>query len=444
MSTASTQNKRKPYLTSLRRQVLLKPSLLQPRLNKYIPHDPTPKQAAFTLLPHLEAMFGGAAYGGKSDGLLIAALQYVDLQGYNALILRRTFRQLALPEAIMTRSHEWLSRTDAHWSGEKKMWSFPSGSTLTFGHMEHEAVKYDYQGGAFHMVGFDEMTQFTETMYLYLFSRLRRLKKFDLPIRMRGASNPGGIGHEWVKSRFIISKYRDRIFIPATLADNPFVNQEEYRRTLANLDPVTRRQLEDGDWDVLPEGKKFKRDWFQVVRDYPRDCRLVRYWDIAATEPKPGTDPDYTVGSLMGESHGIYYLIDVLRTRRSPGNVENLIKQTAIIDGIAPSVWMEQEPGASGKSMIDYYQREVLKGYDFRGDKVTGSKEVRANPMSAAAEAGNLKLLEGEWNNDWLRELCAFPTDGVHDDQVDSASGAHNKLSFAGKVSYKKGTREAA
>jgi len=310
--------------------------------------------------------------------------------------------------------------------------------------MAHEDDKYDYQGGAFHHVGFDELTQFTETMYLYLFSRQRRLTEFPVPTRMRGGSNPGGIGHEWVKTRFITSREPGVIFIPALLGENPHINQEEYRRNLAKLDPVTRRQLEHGDWDALPEGKKFKRDWFEILDDYPRDCKIVRYWDMAATEPKPGIDPDYTVGTFMVESHGIFYIVDVLRDRLSPGRVENLVKQTAIIDSVAVPVWMEQEPGASGKSMIDHYQREVLKGYAFRGDKVTGSKEIRANPLSSSAEAGNVKLIKGRWNSPWLNEVCAFYTEGVHDDQVDSASGAHNRLSFTGKVSYKRGTRGAA
>lgn len=84
---------------------------------------------------------------------------------------------------------------------------------------------------------------------------------------------------------------------------------------------------------------------------------------------------------------------------------------------------MEQEPGSGGVNTIDHYRREVLSGYDFRADKVTGSKMERARPLSAAAEAGNVQLVHGAWNEGFLDELCAFP-EGGHDDQVDATAGA--------------------
>ena len=102
-------------------------------LGQYIPHTPQPKQQTFLGLDCREALFGGAAGGGKSDALLMAALQYVHLKDYHALLLRKTYQELALPGAIMSRSHEWLDHTDAHWSGDNKRWTFPSGATLSFG-----------------------------------------------------------------------------------------------------------------------------------------------------------------------------------------------------------------------------------------------------------------------------------------------------------------------
>ena len=214
----------------------------------------------------------------------MAALQYVDVPGYAAILFRRTFTDLMLPDAIMDRSQQWLLGTKAHWSQQNKQWTFPSGATLTFAYLDTERDKYRYQSAQFQFIGFDELTQFPETQYLYLFSRLRRLDQHQVPLRMRAASNPGGIGHEWVKQRFIIEgRTQGRVFIAASLSDNPSLDQEEYRQSLAELDPHTRAQLLEGDWDSIA-GNLFRREWFEIVDAAPADCRWVRYWDRAATE----------------------------------------------------------------------------------------------------------------------------------------------------------------
>jgi len=146
-----------------------------PRSNRYIPHEPTPKQAAFLLMPQREVIYGGAAGGGKTDALLMAALQYADVPGYSALLLRRTFKQLNLAKSLIPRSHEWLARTDAKWHAADMRWSFPSGAVLDFGHCQHEHDKHNYQGGEYHFIGFDELTGFSLGQFSFLTSRLRRL-----------------------------------------------------------------------------------------------------------------------------------------------------------------------------------------------------------------------------------------------------------------------------
>ena len=116
---------------------LFDPTLLEPRLNTFIPHMPTPRQAAFLLLECREAFYGGAGGGGKSDALLMAALQYADIPGYSALIIRRNFAELALPNALIDRAHTWLrGRPDGRWNEQRKQWKFSSGATLTFGYLE--------------------------------------------------------------------------------------------------------------------------------------------------------------------------------------------------------------------------------------------------------------------------------------------------------------------
>ena len=396
------------------------------RLTRWIPHYPHPPQEAFLWLDGREALYGGAAGGGKSDALLMAALQYVDLPGYSALILRRTYPDLALPGAIMDRSKEWLSQTDARWNDNDRRWTFPSGATLTFGFLEIEKHKYRYQGAEFHFIGFDELTQFGEGQYRYLLSRLRRLEGSQIPIRMRAASNPGGIGHEWVRERFLTNP-QGRVFVPAKVTDNPSLDVEQYVSTLQDLDHHTRRQLLEGDWDARPPGDLFRRDWFDVVDEIPDDCRWIRFWDLAATEPSDANpDPDWTVGLRLGlHPNGTMYVEHVERLRAMPKGVSEARRAMADRDGQATHIYVEQEPGSSGKTVV----HEWVTGLADRtvyGYRNTGSKWDRATVVSSKAEHGLIRLKRGAWNTAFLDELEAFTQtdDHPHDDQVDALSGA--------------------
>jgi predicted phage terminase large subunit-like protein len=369
--------------------------------------------------------------GGKSDAILMAALMYVEEPNYAALILRRTYKDLSLPGALMDRAFEWLKPTDAHWNDVKKTWTFPSGATLTFGYLQHSNDIYNYQGSEFQFAAFDELTQFYQYQYEYIWSRLRKLKGSQIPIRMRAGSNPGGVGHQWVKDWFITG---DKPFIPASYKDNPFLNQDEYEKSLDKLDWITRQQLKLGDWDVNPEGGLFKRKWFtdedHLIETYPTNIiQKCRAWDLAATIAKKGTDPDYTVGLLLGKDRdNNAYVLDVRRLRGSPQTVENEVLTCAKLDGRTTLIRMEQEGGASGKIVIDDYARK-LAGYQFSGERAVKSKEERAKPVSSHAENGLFyTLINNIWNNDFLDELEAFQTEGIHDDQVDALSLAFNEL----------------
>jgi len=237
------------------------------RASPYWPTYPlsVPQGAFHSLAWVLEMLYGGAAGGGKTDALLEAATQFCDIPGYKAILFRKTFTQLAQADGLIDRSHEWLAGR-AKWNEQKHRWTFPSGALLEFGHLQYEKDRFNYQGSAFDFIGFDELTHFTETEYRYLFSRLRRHPDSRIPPRVRGASNPGGVGHRWVKRRFIErlpdpedpedtpEKCAARIFIPAKLRDNPGIDYQAYVEALNQLDPQERAQLLDGDWDARPPG----------------------------------------------------------------------------------------------------------------------------------------------------------------------------------------------
>ena len=319
----------------------------------------------------------------------MGALQLVEQPRYSALLLRRTFRQLNQSNSIMNRARQWLANTDAVWNNADKRFTFPSGATITFGNLDSEDDVYQYDSSEFQYIGFDELTSFRERQYTYLFSRLRTTRDNPVPLRMRSASNPGNRGHDWVKTRFMIGQpsellqrdFPERFFLPARIQDNPHIRSEEYLASLANLDAVRRRQLLEGDWEITPSGNLFRREWFAIVDDWPRDVfGVVRAWDDAATRD----GGDWSVGVLMAMARsGIFYVIDVVRLQGSPLEVEH----------------------------------------------PTGDKYTRALPMSSAAQAGNIKLVRGKWNKDFVDELeQAGPDEKLydHDDQWDAASSAFN------------------
>lgn len=419
---------------------------LAPRLNEFIPHSAEfllerhPKQALFIgplVTPIREAFYGGAAGGGKSEALLMAALQFADVPGYAAVIVRETYPMLSLEGGLIERSHQWLGRTDATWNQGLHRWSFPSGASLTFKHLTDSRAIRDYQGGEYQFIGVDEVTDFAEDQYRLLFSRLRAKRSIGVPLRVRCASNPTGPGKEWVHQRFVVAgSEAGRVFIPSRLEDNPELDIAEYERSLHELGSVEYERLRLGNWDAKDEGHMFKRAWFEIVSpaDVPSDVNHVRYWDLAATETPEGRkakkqgDPDWTVGLLLARSTaGIYYVDHVERFRRSPHVVEQRVRETAEEDTIAVPIRMEQEGGASGPTTVSHYRRNILDGFDFKGVRVHRKKEIRAAPVAARSEAGEVKLVRGPWIEAFLDEISVFP-DGLHDDQVDALSGAFTFL----------------
>lgn len=435
-----------------------------------------------------EALYGGAAGGGKTDALLVCPTRWMVNPQFRALILRRTLPELK--KSVFDRAAELYRGFDpgADFNKNDNEWQFSTGAKLYFGHAQYESDIEQYQGAAFQFVGFEELCHFTLKQYLYLFTRAR--SAHGLPVRVRATANPGGEGHEWVFARWapwldrrpeykgpraasgevlwflagrtpeeperfiaggreeamaLITAWevlsdeekaatprpRSRTFIAAKLSDNPALmrNDPGYADRIRMQDAVTRRQLLEGDWLAKPAaGAYFKRAWFKLIDAAPRQTvARVRRWDLAATAPNEGADPDWTVGVRMARLHdGSFVVEDVIRLQATPGEVEQTILNTAKLDGKDVDVELPQDPGQAGKYQAAAYAR-LLAGYAFHSAPETGDKVTRAKPYSAQVEAGNVALVKAPWTEAFIQEHEAFPEEG-HDDQVDAGSGALARL----------------
>ena len=218
-----------------------------------------------------EALYGGAAGGGKSEALVQEALRQVEIPHYKGLIIRKTYPQLG---ELIDKSLNYYPRAfpRAKYNDSKHCWTFPSGAKIVFGAMQYTKDRTKYQGQAYDFVAFDELTHFTWDEYSYLFSR-NRPNGPGTRCYIRATANPGGVGHGWVKERFITAakpmstlwenvkvrfpdgheekKNRSRIFVPSSVFDNQELlrNDPDYISRLAMMAEAERNALLYGDWD---------------------------------------------------------------------------------------------------------------------------------------------------------------------------------------------------
>lgn len=235
--------------------------------------QPQPRQTVFMQRPEYEALYGGAAGGGKSDAVIIEALRQVHIPHYKALILRKTFPQLS---ELIDKSLNYYPRAfpKARYNNSNHTWTFPSGAKIIFGSMQYTKDRLKYQGKAYDFIAFDELTHFTYEEYSYLFSR-NRPNGPGTRVYIRATANPGGVGHGWVKERFITAappmqpitedvtwtdpkgnqhtKTQTRIFVPSSVFDNEALlqNDSDYVLRLASLPEAERKALLYGDWDTF-------------------------------------------------------------------------------------------------------------------------------------------------------------------------------------------------
>lgn len=417
-------------------------------------------------------IYGGAAGGGKSWALLMECLRHRKVPGFSAVIFRRNSTQVRNPGGLWDTSCELFPHADGVPKESTLEWDFYGKGKVKFAHLEHEKTRFDWQGSQVVLFGFDELTHFSWAQFVYMLSRNR--STCGIKPYIRATTNPDP--DSWVR-RFIswwideVSGYaipsrngkvrwffiqndqtiwgssREELlekdphclpksvsFIASTVHDNKILLEKDpgYLANLKALPRFEREQLLMGNWNVRPTaGMFFQRSFFETVKAVPKGgTKVVRYWDRAATKKTENNDPDYTVGlRLEKDKNNILYVTDMVRIQQSPLGVQSAIKNTASQDGISVRIGVEQDPGQAGVSEADYLVR-MLQGYNVKTFKATQDKVTRALPVSSQAEAGNIKLLQAPWNEDFLRELENFP-EGGHDDIVDALSGAFLMLTDA-------------
>lgn len=208
-----------------------------------------------------------------------------------------------------------------------------------------------------------------------------------------------------------------------TSFDNPHISKVALSEIAQDMTQTAYRQ------EILAEsveetGGIFSRNMFDILKNKIslENNTRVRHWDLASTVGAG----DYTVGLLLSQYEDGFCIEDIKRGQWSPFEVERLISETAEQDGNETMVSLPQDPGQAGKSQAQHLIRR-LSGYSVHARPETGSKQVRSMPVAAQAEAGNISLAPGEWNEAFLAEVELFPI-GFHDDQVDALSGAFEDI----------------
>jgi len=440
-------------------------NIIEKELNEIKPQKGA--QEAFLISKADIVCYGGAAGGGKTFALLLECLRNIHIKGFTGVVFRKNSTQVRNPGGLWDSSYPLFMSVGGEPKQSVLEWNFPN-SKIKFSHLDTDKDKYSHQGAEYCSVFFDELCHFTYSQFVYMLSRNRStcgvkpyvratcnpdsdswVRKFidwwineetGYPIPERSGVVRYFITVEndiiWDESeekliqRFPKSRPKSFTFINSTIYDNQILLEQnpEYLANLQALPKFEREQLLHGNWNIqASSGMFFKKLYFEVVKATPKNTTKIRYWDRASTKDNGQNDPDWTVGlRLEKDQNNILYVSDIVRLRGSPLEVQQTIKNIASQDGYNVRIGIEQDAGQAGVSEADYLVRQ-LSGYIVTVNRVSKDKITRALPVSSQCEAGNVKVLEGKWNDDFFKELENFP-EGSHDDQVDCLSGAFNLL----------------
>lgn len=426
-------------------------------------------------------IYGGAAGGGKTYGLLLDALRHKNRPGFGEVIFRKNSIQIYNEGGLLDESLRMYSGIKGAElkRSPRPQWIFNGKGKVSFAHIDGDDDLKKFQGSQMAAIGFDELTHFTESQFFYMLSRNRTT--CGIKPYVRATCNPDA--DSWVakfiewwidpdtgypikersgKIRWMIRRnetlyWADTIeelwerfelktqeekqepksvtFIMSTLYDNQILMKQDpsYISNLKALSVVERERLLYGNWKIKPAaGLYFKRSQIgQMLTMIPNDVvRWVRAWDLAATAEGEGGEPAYTAGVLMGKrKNGRYIVADVINVRQTAADVRKTIKFTAMSD-IAKykrvKIRLPQDPGQAGKDQAQSYIK-YLAGFDVTAIPESGSKEVRAEPMAAQWQAGNFDVLIADWNEAYFNQLESFPMSKFKD-MVDAGSSAFSQL----------------
>ena len=453
---------------------------MNPRV-RVIKPQPGP-QEAFMSTPADIAIYGGGAGGGKTWALLLEALRHHTNPEFGAVFFRRTSPQIRNEGGLWDESMKLYFPAGGRPVATTLDWTFPSGARISFRQLEYEKTKEEWQGSQICLECFDEITHFTSSQFWYLLTRNRSLcgvkpyvratcnpdpdswvaeliewwidqeTGFPIPERagvlryfvrigetLKWADNPDDL-----QGYTMINEEGDEVpippksltFIPALVTDNKILMKGDpsYVSSLMAQGTVDRERLMKGNWKIRSSEGLFQRNWFKIIDedDLPVLKRRVRGWDLAATEENSPTSASAsrqaaTAGVLISQGEdGNFYIEDSVFDRVSPHGQVKLIRDTAAADGKDVIGSLPQDPGQAGKSQIQFLIAK-LAGFVYKGSVESGDKAVRAGPLAAQAEAGNVFLVRGPWNRAFLDELEGFPNSPIKD-QVDAASRAFSEL----------------